>query len=216
MRTRVVPRARHSVAADPRMKDIRAHAAALVLEVTGDEMYKGMTGDTPAPDVNYVFPTFVTTKLPIGIVGLMIAAIFAAAMSSIAAELNSLATSTVIDIYRRHLKPSETDTHYLRVSRYATVFWGLFACVRRDLCRRSWLAHRGGQPVRVLLLRIAARRLRPRAGLQACERSRRVRRPDRRHGCRRHLRLPSVDQGRLVPLAQSDWRRSRCSWPASS
>ncbi len=116
------------LAADSTVKDIRARAAALVLEVTGDEMYKGKTGDTPAPDVNYVFPTFITTKLPIGIVGLMIAAIFAAAMSSIAAELNSLATSSVIDIYRRHLKPSETDTHYLMVSRYATGLWGLFAC----------------------------------------------------------------------------------------
>ena len=48
----------------------------------------------PTPDVNYVFPTFVTTQLPIGLVGLIIAAIFAAAMSSIAAELNSLATAT--------------------------------------------------------------------------------------------------------------------------
>jgi SSS family transporter len=115
--------------ADAVVKDIRARAAALVLDVTNDEMYKGKTGDTPSPDVNYVFPTFITTRLPIGIVGLMIAAIFAAAMSSIAAELNSLATSTVIDIYRRHLKPSETDNHYLLVSRYATAFWGLFACV---------------------------------------------------------------------------------------
>ena len=116
-------------AADTVLKEIRARAAALVLDVTGDLAYKGTTGDTPAPDVNYVFPTFITTKLPIGLVGLMIAAIFAAAMSSIAAELNSLATSTVIDIYRRHLKPSETDTHYLLASRYATGFWGLFACV---------------------------------------------------------------------------------------
>ena len=115
-------------AADGTIKDIRARAAALVLQVTDDQMYKGRTGDTPAPDVNYVFPTFITTKLPIGVVGLMIAAIFAAAMSSIAAELNSLATSTVIDIYRRHLKPSESDTHYLLVSRYATAFWGVFAC----------------------------------------------------------------------------------------
>ena len=57
-------------------------------------------------DVNYVFPTFVTTQLPMGLVGLIIAAIFAAAMSSIAAELNSLATTTVIDIYRRHLRPA--------------------------------------------------------------------------------------------------------------
>ncbi|MBA3640013.1 MAG: sodium:solute symporter [Acidobacteriota bacterium] len=116
-------------AADGAITDIRARAAALVLDVTDDQMYKGKTGDTPAPDVNYVFPTFITTTLPIGVVGLMIAAIFAAAMSSIAAELNSLATSTVIDIYRRHLKPSETDTHYLMVSRYATGFWGLYACV---------------------------------------------------------------------------------------
>ncbi len=114
--------------ADAVIKEIRARAAALVLDVTGDVAYKGTTGDTPAPDVNYVFPTFIITKLPIGVVGLMIAAIFAAAMSSIAAELNSLATSTVIDIYRRHLKPAESDTHYLAVSRYATAFWGIFAC----------------------------------------------------------------------------------------
>ncbi|HEY0872096.1 MAG TPA: sodium:solute symporter [Vicinamibacterales bacterium] len=115
--------------ADDVLTEIRARAAALVLDVSGDEMYKGTTGDTPAPDVNYVFPTFVTTTLPIGFVGLIIAAIFAAAMSSIAAELNSLATSTVIDIYRRLLKPEATDAHYLRVSRVATGFWGLFACV---------------------------------------------------------------------------------------
>ena len=114
--------------ADAGLKEIRARAAALVLDVTGDVAYSGTTGDTPAPDVNYVFPTFIVTRLPIGLIGLMIAAIFAAAMSSIAAELNSLATSTVIDIYRRHLKPAESDTHYLLVSRYATGLWGLFAC----------------------------------------------------------------------------------------
>jgi Na+/proline symporter len=59
----------------------------------------------------------------------MIAAIFAAAMSSIAAELNSLATSTVIDVYRRLLRPSESDAHYLTISKGATAFWGAFACV---------------------------------------------------------------------------------------
>jgi len=107
---------------------VRARAAALVGDVSGDDNYKSKTGDTPTPDVNYVFPTFITTKLPMGLVGLMIAAIFAAAMSSIAAELNSLATSTVIDIYRRLLKPNESDTHYLTVSKWATGAWGLFAC----------------------------------------------------------------------------------------
>jgi len=79
--------------------------------------------------VNYVFPTFITTRMPVGLVGLMIAAIFAAAMSSIAAELNSLATATVIDLYRRHIKPVAPDSHYLQVSRWATGFWGLFACM---------------------------------------------------------------------------------------
>jgi Na+/proline symporter len=116
------------LAANTQLKAVRTRAAALVREVAGDEGYSGLTGDTPTPDVNYVFPTFITTKLPIGLVGLMIAAIFAAAMSSIAAELNSLATSTVIDIYRRLLRPVASDAHYLRVSKLATGFWGIFAC----------------------------------------------------------------------------------------
>ena len=114
---------------DSAVKGIRGRAAQLVREVTGDDRYKDRTGDTPAPDVNYVFPTFVTTRLPAGLVGLIIAAIFAAAMSSIAAELNSLATSSVIDIYRRLLKPEASDTHYLTVSKLLTGFWGVVACV---------------------------------------------------------------------------------------
>ena len=116
-------------AANTELKSVRQRAAALVRDVTGDERYDGTTGDTPTPDVNYVFPTFVTTHLPMGLVGLVIAAIFAAAMSSIAAELNSLATSTVIDIYRRLFHPAGSDAHYLRAARLATAFWGLFACV---------------------------------------------------------------------------------------
>jgi SSS family solute:Na+ symporter len=115
-------------AANAAVKNVRLRAARLVYEVTGDEKYKGVTGDTPAADVNYVFPTFVTTRMPIGLVGLMIAAIFAAAMSSIAAELNSLATATVIDVYRRLLKPVGSDAHYLRVSKLVTLGWGLVAC----------------------------------------------------------------------------------------
>jgi len=111
------------------VKAVRGRAAQLVQQVAGDDNYKGMTGDTPVPDINYVFPTFITTRLPMGLVGLMIAAIFAAAMSSIAAELNSLATSTVIDIYRRILRPAESDAHYLKASKLATGAWGVFACV---------------------------------------------------------------------------------------
>jgi solute:Na+ symporter, SSS family len=115
-------------AATAAVKDVRLRAARLVFEITGDDKYKGVTGDTPAADVNYVFPTFVTTRMPIGLVGLMIAAIFAAAMSSIAAELNSLATATVIDVYQRLMKPTATDAHYLRVSKFVTLGWGLVAC----------------------------------------------------------------------------------------
>jgi solute:Na+ symporter, SSS family len=115
--------------ADDEVKAIRGKAARLVREVTGDDRYRDRTGDTPAPDVNYVFPTFVTTRLPPGLVGLIIAAIFAAAMSSIAAELNSLATSSLIDIYKRLLKPAATDAHYLLVSKLFTGFWGVVACV---------------------------------------------------------------------------------------
>jgi len=70
----------------------------------------------------------VTTQLPMGLVGLIIAAIFAAAMSASAGEMNSLATSTVIDVYRRHIRTKADDSHYLLVSKLATAFWGLTAC----------------------------------------------------------------------------------------
>ena len=81
-----------------------------------------------ANDVNYVFPYFVTRHLPIGIVGIMIAAILAAAMSSISSELNALAATSVMDIYRRLIRTEATPAHYLRMSKVATAFWGLMAC----------------------------------------------------------------------------------------
>lgn len=80
-------------------------------------------------DTNYVFPSFVTTYAPAGVIGLIIAAIFAAAMSSISAELASLSTATVIDFYRRHFKKEAPDAHYLFVSKIATGCWGIFACI---------------------------------------------------------------------------------------
>ena len=98
---------------------IRGEALALAEEVTGEE----------SRDVNYIIPRFVLSELPIGLAGLFIAGVIAAAMSSIAAELNALATTTVIDFYRRWFKPEEDDAHYLAVSKGATAFWGVFACV---------------------------------------------------------------------------------------
>jgi SSS family transporter len=96
----------------------RAEALALAGRVTGQE----------PRDVNYVIPRFVLGYLPIGLLGVFIAAVLAAAMSSIAAELNSLSTSTVIDFYRRWVKPEGPDSHFLMVSKLATAFWGAFAC----------------------------------------------------------------------------------------
>jgi len=108
------------LASDGRVKDIRARAVGVVKEATGDQTYN---------DVNYVFPTFIITTLPIGLLGLMIAAIFAAAMSASGGELNALATATIIDFYRRLFVREASDAHYLLVSKLATIAWGLVACV---------------------------------------------------------------------------------------
>jgi SSS family solute:Na+ symporter len=66
--------------------------------------------------------------LPIGLVGLLMLAIIMAATDTIAGELNSLSTATVMDFYKRWAKPTAPDSHYLAVSKIATGAWGLFAC----------------------------------------------------------------------------------------
>jgi solute:Na+ symporter, SSS family len=105
---------------DAAVSQARAAATGIVRDVTGDRAF----GDT-----NYVFPTFVTTHMPIGLVGLIIAAIFAASMSTVAAELNSLATASVIDFYRRLWVREASDAHYLAAAKVATAGWGVFACI---------------------------------------------------------------------------------------
>ena len=105
-------------AADDEVRRIRTEAVGVVRAVSGDATYN---------DVNYVFPTFVTTQLPIGLVGLLVSAILVAAMSASSAELSALSTSTVIDIYQRRLAPGASEAHLLRATRIATGFWGLFA-----------------------------------------------------------------------------------------
>jgi SSS family transporter len=79
-------------------------------------------------DTNYVFLNFVTHYLPRGLIGLLIAIIFLASMGSTASALNSLASTSVIDIYKRIINPGATDKNYLIASRLATIFWGL-VCV---------------------------------------------------------------------------------------
>jgi Na+/proline symporter len=93
------------------------------------EFIKATNNNKNFNDVNYVFPNFVIQNMPMGVIGLIIAAIFAAAMSSVSSELNALATATIIDFYRRHFKTEASDSHYIKAGRIATLFWGIFACI---------------------------------------------------------------------------------------
>ncbi len=92
-------------------------------------------GEPGLNDTNYIFLSFVTRYMPVGIVGLIMAAIFAAAMLTISAEINSLATVSVIDVYKRHMKKDASDRHYLAASRWATAFWGLYAVITAEFAQ---------------------------------------------------------------------------------
>lgn len=86
-------------------------------------------GTAKTKDTDYVFITFVINYLPIGMVGLLLAVIFSAAMSSTSSELNALATTTVIDIYKRSLVKDKEDHHYLNASKGFTILWGVLALI---------------------------------------------------------------------------------------
>jgi len=98
-------------------KTIRADAIELMKKAD-------TTADTN--DTNYIFLYFVVQNLPRGLIGLLIAMIFLAAWGSIAAALNSLASTTVIDLYKRMWVKNETEAHYFKASRWITFIWGLF------------------------------------------------------------------------------------------
>jgi Na+/proline symporter len=101
------------------LQAVRAKATELVRQSEGNRTFN---------DVNYIIPRFILTQLPIGVIGLLIVAILMAATDSIAAELNSLSTATVIDFYKRWFRPEATDAHYLLAAKIFTGFWGVFAC----------------------------------------------------------------------------------------
>ncbi len=102
---------------DKQTKAIRAEAVAVMKQAD-------KTADTN--DTNYIFLYFVVQNLPRGLIGLLIAMIFLAAWGSIAAALNSLASTTVIDLYKRFWVKDQTETHYFKASRWITFGWGLF------------------------------------------------------------------------------------------
>jgi SSS family solute:Na+ symporter len=82
---------------------------------------------TDTNDTNYIFLSFVMKYLPVGLVGLLFACIFAASMSSTSGELSALATCSIVDVYRRHVRKKEEDSHYLLASRIAMACWGVYA-----------------------------------------------------------------------------------------
>lgn len=98
--------------------DVRLRALHLVSELNGGGTYS---------DTNYIFLSFVRTYLPVGLIGLVVGVIFSASMGSSSGEINSLATVSVVDIYRRFIVRRASDRHYVIASRCLTVFWGAYA-----------------------------------------------------------------------------------------
>ena len=112
------------VALSTKEKDLRDRAKEII--------HKADSGNE-TNDKDYVFFHFILHYLPKGLIGLLLAVIISAAMSSTASGLNALASTTAIDIYKRNLKENKTETHYLNATKFFTFFWGvvaiLFACV---------------------------------------------------------------------------------------
>jgi len=83
-------------------------------------------------DKDYVFIHFILHFLPTGLIGLLLAVILSAAMSSTASELNALSSTTTMDLYKRHVKGEKSESHFLKASKGFTLVWGviaiLFAC----------------------------------------------------------------------------------------
>jgi Na+/proline symporter len=101
----------------------------------GIQLYEKSTGSAGFNDTNYIFLTFVTTYFPAGVIGLVIAVILNAAMSSSSGELNSLAAVSVMDLYRRFWRPDASDRHYLLISRLCTAIWGSWAVIFAQYAR---------------------------------------------------------------------------------
>jgi len=102
---------------DQQLALLRRESKELVEEVRG----------AASNDVNYVFPSYLIKYVPAGVLGLMIAVIFAAAMSSLDSELTALSSATIVDFYRRYWKRDASERHYLAASRWTTLLWGVFA-----------------------------------------------------------------------------------------
>ena len=103
------------------------HSEELRIRSQAAKLVRASDPNADANDTNYIFLSFVISVMPTGLIGLILAAILAASMSSTSSELNALASTTAVDIYKRLIRSDGSDRHYLFVSRVATVFWGLVA-----------------------------------------------------------------------------------------
>ncbi len=118
---------------------LKSHEEARLLRAKTAQLIQKAEGKNPSRDfkqnldymnnldANYIFITFVMKYLPVGLVGLLIAAILMASMSTTASELNALASTSVIDMYKRIFRPNETEHHYMQISKLFTLFWGVLA-----------------------------------------------------------------------------------------
>ncbi len=106
------------------------------LEAATGEIIREKKPNAPVNDINYVFLSFVLNFLPVGLIGLVIASVLAASMSSTSSELNALASTTVIDFYKRLVRKDASDAHYLKVSKMATLFWAVFAIVFAEIANK--------------------------------------------------------------------------------
>tara|TARA_B100000497_G_scaffold30343_1_gene35532 strand:+ start:11693 stop:13381 length:1689 start_codon:yes stop_codon:yes gene_type:complete len=98
-------------------RDLRADTKKLILKANPD---------AETNDKDYVFIYFILNNLPRGLIGLLLAVILSAAMSSTASELNALASTTAIDLYKRNVK-AKSDSHYVKMSKWFTLCWGIIA-----------------------------------------------------------------------------------------
>ena len=122
---------------DPAQKDVlqkeisALNTQQLSLRKEARELILAADKDAETNDKDYVFIHFILTQLPVGLIGLLLAVILSAAMSSTASEINALGATTAVDLYQRH-RPGHSEKHYLKITRYFTLIWGgiaiLVAC----------------------------------------------------------------------------------------
>ena len=106
------------IALSTKEKDLRDRAKEIILKADSS---------SETNDKDYVFFHFILHYLPKGLIGLLLAVIISAAMSSTASGLNALASTTAIDIYKRNIKEEKSEKHYLNATKFFTLFWGIIA-----------------------------------------------------------------------------------------